>query len=230
MTSIKSVLVSLFLTAAALAGAPAAAVPTVITFDAGDPIGGLGVGAVLGNQYAGYGVTFAPNAFAGAGGPTGSWATNTAMNIVSTTGTDIGGLGTPSLVSGNLLRGFNGWLSENGDPSFSAFFSSGINFFSADFAGVATPADVRILAYQGGTLLGTVVGATTGQLNLAFASSVLFDRIVIIPGSFDDWVGVDNITFNQAALPPAGVPEPATIAMMALGLAGVAFARRRQGQ
>lgn len=226
MTSFKSVLVSLFLATSALAGAPANAVPTVITFDAGDPIGGLGVGAVLGSQYAGYGVTFAPNAFTGSGGPTGDWATNTTMSVVSSSGTDVGGLGNPSLVSGNMLRAFNGWLNEDGDPSFSAFFSGGINSFSADFAGVSTPADVRVLAYQGGTLLGTVVGSTIGQFNLAFASSVLFDRIVIVPGSFSDWVGIDNITFDRSA--PADVPEPATVAIMALGLTGMAFARRRR--
>jgi len=226
MTSFKSVLVSLFLATSALAGAPANAVPTVITFDAGDPIGGLGVGAVLGSQYAGYGVTFAPNAFTGSGGPTGNWATNTTMSVVSSSGTDVGGLGNPSLVSGNMLRAFNGWLNEDGDPSFSAFFSGGINSFSADFAGVSTPADVRVLAYQGGTLLGTVVGSTVGQFNLAFASSVLFDRIVIVPGSFSDWVGIDNITFDRSA--PADVPEPATMAIMALGLTGMAFARRRR--
>ena len=121
MTSFKSVLVSLFLATSALAGAPANAVETVITFDAGDPIGGLGVGAVLDSQYAGYGVTFASNAFTGSGGPTGNWATNTTMSVVSSSGTDVGGLGNPSLVSGNMLRAFNGWLNENGDPSFSAF-------------------------------------------------------------------------------------------------------------
>ena len=226
MTSFKSVLVSLFLAISALAGAPASAVPTVITFDAGDPIGGLAVGAVLGSQYAGYGVTFAPNAFTGSGGPTGNWATNTTMSIVSSSGTDVGGLGNPSLVSGNMLRAFSGWLGENGDPSFSAIFSGGINSFSASFAGVSTPADVRVLAYQGATLLGTVVGATTGQFNLAFASSVLFDRIVIVPGSFDDWVGIDNITFDRSA--PADVPEPATMAIVALGLTGMVFTRRRR--
>ncbi|WP_332848009.1 PEP-CTERM sorting domain-containing protein [Massilia sp. S19_KUP03_FR1] len=230
MTSIKSFLVSLLLATAALAGAPALAVPTVITFDSGDPIGGLGEGAVLANQYAGYGVTFAPNAFTGPGVSGANWATNTNMSIANSSGGNVGGLGNPALVSGNLLHSFSGWLGEDGHPSFSAFFSTGINFFSADFAGVSVAANVRILAYQGATLLGTVVGATSGQFNLAFASSVLFDRIVILPGGFDDWVGVDNITFNQAALPPAGVPEPATMALLALGLAGVAFARRRHGK
>ena len=65
---------------------PAGASLVTITFDTGDPIGGLSVGSVLANQYAAFGVTFSPNAFTGAGGPTGSWATNTNMTVVSSTG------------------------------------------------------------------------------------------------------------------------------------------------
>lgn len=229
MTLFKSALASLFLAAAALASAPVVAVPTVITFDAGDPIGGLAAGAALGNQYAAYGVTFAPNALSGGGGPFGSWATNTSMTIASVSG-DVGGLGAPSLVSGNLLHSYGGWLNENGDPSFSALFSGSINSFSADFAGVGTPADVHLYAYLGTTLVQAVSGTSAGQFTLALAGSGLFDRVVITPGSWGDWAGVDNITFNLAATPPVGVPEPATMAMMAIGFAGAAFARRRQRQ
>lgn len=227
MIPVKSALLSLFLAAATLAGAPAMAVPTVITFDAGDPIGGLAAGAVLANQYAAYGVTFAPNALAGGGGPYGDWATNTSMTIASVGG-DVGGLGTPSLVSGNLLRSYSGWLNENGDPSFSASFSGGITSFSADFAGVATAADVHLYAYLGTTLVQSVTGASGGQFTLALAGSGLFDRVVITPGSWGDWAGVDNIAFDRAETPPTGVPEPATMAIMALGLAGVAITRRRR--
>ena len=36
---------------------------------------------------------------------------------------DKDGLGAPALVSGNLLRSFDGWLLEDGDPSFTASFS-----------------------------------------------------------------------------------------------------------
>lgn len=194
-----------------------------ITFDAGDPINGLAVGATLANQYAAFGVTFSPNAFSGAGTSSSGedWATNTNMGIVSSTGTDVGALGSPSLVGGNLLHSFNGWLGENGDPSFRASFTGGITAFSAAFAGGSVGADVRLFAYNGATLLGSVAGVGSGQFSLAFAAPNI-TSIVVTPGSFNDWVGVDNIQYTLAA-----IPEPETYALMGLGLCAVAWARRR---
>jgi hypothetical protein len=133
---------------------------TTITLD------DLAVGTTLSTQYSG--VVFSPNAFSGAGAPDGNWATNTDMTVVSTTGSDVGVLGTPSLVSGNILRSFGGWSNENGDPSFRVSFAAAIDSFSADFAGVDTPADVRLFAYNGSSLLGSVVGSSTGQFTLSF--------------------------------------------------------------
>ena len=181
----------------------------------------LTVGTTLGNQYSGLGVTFSPNAFSGAGGPTGNWASNTGMKIVSSTGTDVGGLGTPSLVSGNILRSFNDWLNENGDPSFLISFSTPVTSFSADFAGVATPADTRLFAYDGATLLGTVVGsATSGQFTLSFAAPSI-TSVAISPGDFFDWVGVDNITFQSASVPEPGAMALAGVVVVAIsGYAG----------
>ena len=188
---------------------------TNITFD------NLAVGTTLSNQYAG--VVFSPNAFSGTGAPNGNWATNTDMTIVSSTGSDVGGLGTPALVSGNVLRSFNGWLGENGDPSFSVSFVTAIDSFSADFAGVATPARVRLFAYDGSNLLGTVAGSapSTGQFTLSFAAPQI-TRVVVTPGDFFDWVGVDNIRFQPAV---SSVPEPGTWALMGLAIAALAWTR-----
>ena len=188
---------------------------TAITFD------NLAVGVTLSNQYAG--VVFSPNAFTGAGAPDGSWATNTDMTIVSATGSDVGALGTPSLVSGNVLRSFNSWLNENGDPSFRVSFASAISSFSADFAGVDTPADVRLFAYNGASLLGTIVGATTGQFTLSFAAPQI-TSIVVTPGNFFDYVAVDNIRYQAAV---AAVPEPEVWVMMSLGIVALGWARRK---
>lgn len=202
---------------------PAAAAPITITFDAGDPIGGLAANTTLSNQYAGVGVTFSPNGFTGAGGPTGSWASNTSMTVVSSTGVDAGGLGTPSLVSGNLLHSFNGWLNENGDASFRATFAGGITSLSATFAGIATPGSSRLFAYNGSTLLASATATTTGQQTLTVSSAGPITSVVFTPGDFFDWVGVDNITFT-----PVDVPEPATLTLLALGVAAAARSRRNR--
>lgn len=221
MTNIPRVLLGASVAVAAFAAVPAAA-QTVINFD------NLSEGTILSNQYAGLGVTFSANAFTGAGSSSSgeAWATNTNMRV---TATDLGGLGTPSLVGGMIFRAFgntysDGWLTENGDPSFNINFSTAINAFSLDFAGVATGADTRIFVYNGATLLGTVAGSTTGQFTLSYAAASI-TRVAVAPGSFDDWVGVDNLRFTQAT---AGVPEPATWAMLVGGFGALGFAMRRR--
>lgn len=193
----------------------------VITFDT------LAPGTVVSSQFPG--VTFTPNAFAGAGSSTSGadWATNTDMQVVSATGPDVGGLGVPALVSGNLLHSFGnppntgGWLNEDGDPSFRVSFANAVTSFSATFAGVSTASDVTMWAYNGATQIGTISGVAGGQFVLTLNGASI-TSVVIRPGSFDDWVGVDNITFT-----PSVVPETSTYAMMGLGLALLAFRRRK---
>ena len=182
----------------------------------------LAVGSVLSNQYSGIGAVFAGNAFSGAGSSTSgaAWASNTDMTVVSSAGSDVGILGAPSLVSGNVLGSFNGWLGEDGDPSFSILFSTPVTSVSADFAGVSTPADVRLFAYNGANLLGSVAGMTAGQLTLSYSAGSI-TRVAITPGSFDDWAAVDNIVF-------APVPEPASYGMMVLGLGLLGLVRRKR--
>ena len=63
----------------------------------------------------------------------------------------------------------------------------------------------------------------TGQFALSFAAPAI-TSVVVTPGSFNDWVGVDNINYTAAVV---GVPEPETYALMTLGLAAIALARRR---
>ena len=217
----RATVTAAFLLAAFKAGA------TTLTFD------DLTVGTTLSTQYAG--VVFSPNAFSGAGGPTRNWAPNTDMTIVSATGGDVGVLGTPSLVSGNVLRSFAAWRDENGDPSFRVSFASAINSFSAEFAGVADlvgvdtpPAHVRLFAYNGAILLGTIAGATTGtgdsrQFTLSFAAPRI-TSVIVTPGDNLDYVAVDNITY--LAVTP--VPEPETWALTSLGAVVLAWACRRK--
>jgi PEP-CTERM motif len=187
-----------------------AARAAVITFE------DLAPGAILGAQYAGLGVLFSANAFSGANSnSTGqNWATNTNMGIVASSGSDVGSLGAPALVSGNILHSFSGWLSENGDASFEASFTTAVTSFSADFAGVSIPEDTAIYVFDGARLLGTVVGSEgPGQFTLSYSAPSI-TRVVLAAGSFADWVGVDNIRFT----PVTAVPEPGTFALLAIGL------------
>lgn len=181
----------------------------------------LAEGVVLSNQYAAQGAVFSANAFTGAGGPFGDWATNTDLTVVSASGADAGLLGTPLLVSGNIVRSFNNWLFEDGDPSLRIMFSTPVSAVSVDIAGVGSPADVRLFVYDGSTLLATVTSAvTSGQFTLSYSAAAItsITSVVITPGSSDDWVGLDNVSF-------APVPEPASYVLLALGL-GLLACRR----
>jgi PEP-CTERM motif len=212
-----------------LAAANASAV--TITFDE------LASGVTLSNQYAALGAVFSPNGFSGANPnpPAGrTWATNTDMTVVNLDSNGSATYGTPLLVKGNVFHAFGssnsptGWLNENGDPSFKVSFSTPVNTFSADFAGVAgfvgTGSDVSIYAFNGATLLGRVNGqeGRAGQFTLSFSAASI-TSVVLTPGSAGDYVAVDNINFT----PVTTVPEASTYAMMALGLGLLAWRRRR---
>lgn len=199
-----------------LAAAPASA--TTLSFDE------LAVGSTLSTQYASLGAVFTANAFSGAGTSSSgeAWAGNTDMSIVASAGADVGDLGAPAgLVSGHLLRSYGRWLEEDGDPSFAITFAGEATGFSAAFAGVSTGSDVTLYAYLGSTLVGTVAGSGSGQFVLSFAGPVT--RVAVRPGSFDDWVGVDNINYS---LTP--IPEPGTVAMMSFGLGWLVWRQRQR--
>lgn len=196
--------------------APAAAV--TLTFEDSP------VGTTLSAQYASLGVVFSPNAFSG-----GTWATNTDMHIVDsslegTVDADVGALGDPAgTVSGHVLRSFDGWLSEAGDPSFSMIFTSPVLSVSVAFAGVDDPSNVRLMAYDGSTLVGTAIGSvSTGQFTLVLSSSHI-TRVDVQPGWNLDWVAVDNISFAPVSAP---IPEPSRAALLLLGATLLGWARR----
>lgn len=187
----------------------------------GDPIP---FGSSFAFQYAAWGVGASPNAFSGsnAGGTVGSWATNTDMMISTDAGVGARTGG------GNMVHSLSGWLNEDGDPSFELSFLYRIDAISAVFTGIGTSNSFAgIIAYSDtDQIVGEVHvqdpllgGATTQTLSLTGLNAA--SRVVIIPGTYDDWVGVDDISFTDAALP---TPGAATL----MGLGGLLAARRRR--
>lgn len=221
----RSRLVSTLALSLTLSGAALAQTHT-INFDS------LAIGTTVSNQFtATTGATFSAGGLPTALGPNGAWATNTDLTAVSATGADIGGFGaangfTPP--SGNLLRSFNGWLNENGDPVFTISFATPITSFSATFTGISTSASTRIFAYNASnTQIGLIAASLTGTQRLSLAGLTNATKVIITPGDFNDWVGVDDITFTLAA--GSSAPEPGTLALLGLGiLPGVLVARRRR--
>jgi hypothetical protein len=215
---------SIVATAAGLLLAAAQAGAATITFE------DLADGTTLSNQYAALGVVFSPNVFSGANTNSTSepWATNTGMTV---TGADLGLAGVPLLAGGKLLHSYSNFLAEDGDPSMLATFSTPMNSFSADFAGIDASgfADVTLTVYNGLAVIGTVVATACAgpcQQTLSFSAPSI-TRVAFAPGSVADWVGVDNISFT-AATP---VPEASTASLLAIGLGlgmGLCVLRRRR--
>lgn len=178
--------------------------------------------AILGNQYAGLGVTFsAGHTSTGIANPTFSssgWATNSSMEVATIAGGDIGG-GVTAPMSGTVVHSFDGWLSEDGDPSVTIDFATAISSFSVDFGGVAAAnlGFTGAYAIDGANNVVASALVTASGTSTVSMSGLNVNRVVLVVGDFGDWVGFDNVSFEP-------VPEPATMTLLALG----ALAARRR--
>ncbi|MDH4392681.1 MAG: hypothetical protein QE285_14820 [Aquabacterium sp.] len=188
----------------------------------------LAEGVLLSNQYAGLGVIFSANAHSGGNNNSTAedWATNTGMTI---TGDDVSQVGGPALASGKLLHSFNDFLDADGDPSIMASFTAPIDSFSADFVGIdpsLLTGGATLTAFNGPLVVGFVEADACSEIcqQTLSISAPSITRVAFAPGTFDDWVGVDNISFTLAT----PIPEAGSAVMLALGLGLLPLALRRR--
>ncbi|MES2707628.1 MAG: hypothetical protein V4726_13620 [Verrucomicrobiota bacterium] len=200
-----------------LLGLPCAKAATLITFDSGDPAGGVQSQSKLSNQYAAYGITFAPYVFSGPGAPSGNWAGKTIVTIEEPSTIVYGG---GILAYGKVLKAGVDFTGLVGDPSFLVSFSTPVSFFSADFIAFQLSPSTRLFAYNGDTLLGTVSAPSQSSATLSYSAPSI-TRVIVTPGPQAVGVLVDNIRFQQ-------VPEPGGLSLTAMSGLALLGARRRQ--
>ena len=104
-------------------------------------------------------------------------------------------------------------------------FSSPVTFNGAWFAGYDS-APVTFEGYQGSNLVWTssTLDPSGTPTFLDFGSSIPVDSVTVASPSSDFFV-MDDVTFNQSTN-TSPVPEPATMGLFAVGLLGLAGARR----
>ncbi len=190
-----------------------------------------------------YNPATASGSYSGANGKSwsGNFASKQDTGLVTL---NLTGLPTHSMVSVDFLLGFlNSWDSANGTPSpdYLNIFIDGtlVNQLTT------TTASGSVSNYGGGTLLldnqqidtnvfysdDLVDMATASFLTFAHTASTLTIGWQASGAGYqnypDEYWGIDDITV-KLTVPDGNVPEPTSLALLGLGLAGLAASRRRK--
>lgn len=96
----------------------------------------------------------------------------------------------------------------------------GANFFATDYNDAFQPATMNLLLSNGAAYSFTPTSMADSYLG--FVSDVAITSLIV--SSAGGYASLDNLTVGDA---PSQVPEPASLALVGLGLAGALVSRRR---
>ncbi len=138
---------------------------------------------------------------------------------VLNSGGNFGGVPLSPPFSPNNFLAFNKYA--DAFPPETVSFDYAISSFSLDFAG--SSGIISLAGYSGATLIDQIsMNVTSGIWSSLSISGGLFDSIVFSVSNTDGHFVVDNLSIVKVT----SVPEPASLAILALGVAGIGFSRR----